>query len=47
VVDKELPSAQGLRWVAAFLGLAVLAVGGVSVDHARPRQNGSGGSVWG
>ena len=41
VVNGELPPAQGLRWAAAFLGLAVLALGGVATF----RSTNGGGSA--
>ena len=41
-VDDELSSSRGLRWVAAVLGLAVLAVGGVATFRS---TNGAGSAA--
>ena len=42
MVNGELPASRGLRWVAAFLGLAVLAVGGVATFRS---TNGAGSAA--
>src|SRR5262249_20666043 len=41
-VDGESPPSPGLRWAAAFLGLAVLAVGGVATFRS---TNGAGSAA--
>ena len=42
MVNDELPPSHGLRWVAAFLGLAVLALGGVATFRS---TNGAGSAA--
>jgi hypothetical protein len=42
VVTDELPPSRGLRWVAAFLGLAVLALGGIATFRS---TNGAGSAA--